>query len=235
MLHAAATSVFRRREGRGPAARGGGAKGGFTISEALATVLIVGLVSIILAGGIALATRHYTQSMSASEGRMLYSSLQQILETELSYTSTYTYSSRSAENVDSVTGFSSRHYKAKSEDASSGSVTPIATENLCTLLEGDAGVTIQSVGTPGRLAMCSADGKVTNPFLGAGAYNYGLQASISQITYNTATGFFTVRLVISQGSGGDAAVVVDEPFSVRGMNSPKGEYSAIVVGGSGGA
>ena len=126
MFCAAATSECRRGAGRAPAVQARRARGGFTISEALATVLIVGLVSIILAGGIVLATRHYTQSMSASEGHMLYSSLQQILETELSYTSTYTYSS-SAENVDSVTGFSSRHYKAKSEDASSGSVTPIAT------------------------------------------------------------------------------------------------------------
>lgn len=222
MFHAAATRERRRKAGRSDAACACKPRGGFTLTEALATVIIVGLVSAILAGGIALATKHYTQSMSASEGRMLYSSLQQILETELSYTSTYTYSSRSAAGVDSVTGFSSKHFKAKSDEASSGSATPIATENLCTLADGDAGVTIQSMSTPGRLAMCSADGKVTNPFLGTGAYNYGLQASISEFTYNTATGFFTVRLVISRGSGDDTDTVVDESFSVRGMNNPAG-------------
>ena len=204
---------------------------GFTLTEALATVIIVGLVTCILASGIALATRQYTQTMSMSEGQMLYSSLQKILETELGYTSSYTSDGNNEDGGVNVTGFSSKHYKAKSDDNATGSLNPVATENVCTLADGDSGVTIQDMNVPGRLAMCSADGKVTNPFLGTGSYNYGLQAYVGKLTYNKGKRMFTVGLGITK-NGDTASPLIYETFTVRALNldMPSGGSN---TGGSG--
>lgn len=187
-----------------------GQTAGFTLTEALATVIIVGLVTSILAGGIALATRQYTQSMSNSEAQMLYSSLQKILDTELRFTGTI-----ETDASGKVIGFESKHYKAKKEGED-----PIGTSKLCSIPADSDGTIAQDPSTPGQLGMASAlgSGVVTNTFLGSGAYNYGLLASVHSLTYSKDRKCFTVNLVISQGSGSDALTLVDETFTVRALN-----------------
>ena len=223
-----------KRKTKGAAKCGGrvtralGSSAGFILSEALATVIIVGLVSAILASGVALATRQYAQSMANSEAQMLYSSLQKILDTELRYTSTIT------ENNDKskVTGFESKHYKAR-EVAEGGGSSFVSTENLCTIVEGADGVVIQTPDKPGMLAMTSgfdAATAVYSPLLGSGAYNYDLKASMPSIKYvgesssNSSSGYFVVKLVVSQGDN-PSKTLINETFTVKAMNLYKSTSS----------
>ena len=197
-------------------------RSGFTITEALATVIIAGLVTSILAGGIALATKQYTQSMSNSEAQMLCSSLQKILDTELRFTSTISTSGSAVNGEYAVTGFESKHYKAK-DTSTGGAASYTATSVLCTVAEGENGTVIQTPDNPGQLAMASsiANDAVYNPFLGSGAYNYGLEASVEKLTYNESGKYFTVELAISQGSGNDTSTLVSETFTVKALNNPQ--------------
>lgn len=181
---------------------------GFSLTEALATVLIVGMVTAILAGGIGLASRQYTQQMASSEAQMLYSSLQKILDTELRFTKTITVNQESGQ----VTGFFSKHYTAKA-DGESGLT---GTSELCTVTNGPNSTVAYSPSTPGQLGMASAIGAdaSVNTFLGEGSYNYGLKASIPSITYDANGNYFTVNLVISKA--GDN--LVNETFTVYALN-----------------
>lgn len=191
---------------RGRLARMLGRVQGFTLTEALATVLIVGMVTAILAGGIGLASRQYTQQMASSEAQMLYSSLQKILDTELRFTKTITVQNGQ------VTGFFSKHYTAKT-DGESGLT---GTSELCTVANGPNSTVAYSPSTPGQLGMASAIGAdvSVNTFLGEGSYNYGLQASIPSITYDAGGNYFTVNLMISKA--GES--LVDETFTVYALN-----------------
>lgn len=193
----------RKPAGKERAKRALSSTSGFTLTEALATVVIVGLVTCILASGIALASRQYTQSMVASESQMLYSSLQQVLDTELRYTSKVYCTG------DSVDGFVSKHYISKDG----------AETNLLATVDDDGNV--QPVGTPGELVLSkslSADETAVNRLLGTGAYNYGLKASIPSITYDQSSKYFTVNLVISRGTGSNEQVCAKGEFSVKAMN-----------------
>lgn len=185
---------------------------GFTLTEALTTLLIVGLVTTILAGGIGLATRQYAISMSSSEAQMLYSSLQKILDTELRYTKEITVDSDG-----NLVTFTSKHYKAKK---SGGGLTD--TSKLCSVLDGPGStIAYDPRTTPGQLGMASElnqENAAINTFLGSGAYNYGLQASVPLIKYDDEAEYFLVRLVISKGSGDDRKDLVAETFSVRALN-----------------
>ena len=189
---------FRWRVGEGRRERAPRSNRGFTITEALATIIIVGLVTSILASGIALATRQYAISMATSESQMLYSSLQRVIDTELRYTDKIY-----VENGE-VVGFDSTHYYAKGN-----TLTPY----LCVTDDDDK---VKDGGGYGKLAFASSrdEEALTNPLLGSGSYNYGLEASVS-ITY--AEPFFTVNLSISNDDG--RTTLVDESFSVRSMNS----------------
>lgn len=197
-------------------------RAGFTITEALATVVIVGIVTAILAGGIALATRQYTQSMSNSEAHMLCSSLQKVLDTELRFTNTINASASGVSGEYRVTGFESKHYKAKDTSAG-GAASYTATSVLCTVAEGENGTVVQTPENPGQLAMASsiANDAVYNPFLGSGAYNYGLQACVKKLTYNQAGKYFSVVLEVTQGSGSNASVLAHEEFTVKALNNPQ--------------
>lgn len=191
-----------------------GSRAGFTLTEALATVLIVGLVTTILAGGISLAVRHYTQSMLESEAQMLYSSLQKVLDTELRYTTAITT------EAGQVTGFASKHYKAR-VDAEGAGGSYVATEKLCTVIEGAGDVLISQPSISGQLAMTSgfdAATAVYSPLLGSGAYTKGLSASIPSLTYDAPSDSFVVNLVISQGAGSSAQEVLNQTFTVKAMN-----------------
>ena len=189
-------------------------RAGFTLTEALATVIIVGLVTSILASGIALASRQYVQSMSVSEAQMLYSSLQKILDTELRFTSNF-----AADAYGNVTSFESKHYIAKGTAGSEGGLTP--TKVLCTVPSGSNGSKATVPTEPGLLGMASGigDNVVTNLFLGEGVYNYGLEASVTRFIFNEDTGFFELTLIISKGSDDDKQVFAEGSFTVRALNA----------------
>lgn len=229
------TTEARQRQAGDGVARGAAAAcaralkqvAGFTLTEALTTVVIVGLVTTILAGGIGLATKQYTQQMSNSEAQMLYSSLQKILDTELRFVDEFKYDKTSGK----VTSFESKHYMAQQSISNPGTMEP--TIYLCTIarMPGDVMVA-QEPATPGQLAMASDYGldKAYNPLLPSAAYNYGLQASVKTFTYNSTGNYFTLNLTISHPDGEtvDGQILVDETFTVRPLN-----YSQTSSGGSG--
>lgn len=178
---------------------------GFSLTEALATLVIVGLVTIMLASGIALATRQYTNSLASSQSQMLYSSLQQILDTELRYTSEVFTKDGSA------VGFTSKHYIAKGNDVTNLLVTINANDEINPMTE------------PGELALSNSfdqDETAVNRLLGSGAYNYELKASVQSFSYDSITHDFFVRLYITKGSNLDDPLAKGD-FTVRAMNNPK--------------
>lgn len=200
---------------RGRCARALGQTAGFTLTEALTTVIIVGLVTTILAGGIGLATRQYTQQMSNSEAQMLYSSLQKILDTELRFVDNFTCDAHG-----NVTDFESKHYMAQGPDLANMKKTTKLSS--LTRLPGDIMVPTNP-GTPGQLAMATGyddASELYNPLLPSAAYNYGLQASVKTFTYNKGKNYFTLRLVISRPDGEtrDGQILVAETFTVRPLN-----------------
>lgn len=223
----AETAVFRAATGRAAGALK--CRAGFTLTEALATVIIVGLVTSILASGIALASRQYVQSMSVSEAQMLYSSLQKILDTELRFTSNF-----AADAYGNVTSFESKHYIAKGTAGSEGGLTP--TKVLCTVPSGSNGSKATVPTEPGLLGMASGigDNEVTNLFLGEGVYNYGLEASVTRFIFNEDTGFFELTLIISKGSDDDKQVFAEGSFTVRALNAYHKPTTNPPSGGGGG-
>ena len=204
---------------RGRCARALGQRTGFTITEALTTVIIVGLVTTILAGGIGLATKQYTQQMVASEAQMLYSSLQKILDTELRFVENFT-----CDASGNVTDFESKHYMAQGQGSDPSSMKATTKLSTITRLPGDVMIP-REPSNPGQLAMATGydNGKgdeLYNLLLPSAAYNYGLQASVKTFTYNSAGNYFRVHLVISRPSGETAGdqILADETFTVRALN-----------------
>lgn len=187
-------------------------QGGFSLGELLVTVLIVGLVTCLLATGATLATTQFMRSMAHSESFMLYSTLEQVLDNELSYTQTI-YGSESSENTYAVDGFQSRHYIAV--DGESGKVS---TCYLMTVDSGGAAHPMSQAGSYGQLALCSENGKNINRLLGTAAYNYGLVARVGSLTFDSASRLFTVNLIIARSSGEAFEELVNETFSVRALN-----------------
>lgn len=200
---------------RGRCARALEQSAGFTLTEALTTVIIVGLVTTILAGGIGLATEQYTQQMRNSEAQMLYSSLQKILDNELRVVEQFEY-----DEDGNVTDFESKHYMAQGPDLANMKKTTKLSS--LTRLPGDMMVPTNP-STPGQLAMATGydnAGEFYNPLLPSAAYNYGLQASVKTFTYNSASNYFTLHLVISRPNGetADGQVLIDKTFTVRPLN-----------------
>lgn len=181
---------------------------GFTLTEVLATVIILGLVTSGVAMAVTVGTQQFTQSMANSESRMLFSTLQQDMKNDLSYTSTlFSDETPSGDGVVSVTGYKSLHHGDKNAD-------------LCLKALDDDGTVVEpAVGSgdltySGQLALCSTDGKVINRLLGKAAYNYGLTARVRSLAYDPKTKLFKVNLAIDSADG----VLVDETFSVKALN-----------------
>lgn len=192
-----------------PRSRCAGRSRGFTITEALTTLIIVGLVTGILAGGVALATRQYAQSMSSSEAQMLYSSLQQILDTELRYAKTIVVSNEGAQLI----GFHSKHYTAKTgTEGGNGAVL------LCTTPGGVGSTEANPPSTPGQLGLATkiGQGAVVNTFLGEGAYNYGLQVRVTSFEYRKDERLFKIGLAVSRGE--DSTTLAGGTFTVHALN-----------------
>lgn len=190
---------------------------GFTLTEALATVIIVGLVTSMLAGGIALAVRQYTQSMAASQSQMLCSTLQQIIDTDLRYTSTVYLSDSNEDGTFKVVGYSSKSFRAQGD---------VPTPFLRSLDDENKPYDINNYG---QLALCASQNPtetVVSRILGTGSYNYGLRAKIVDFRYNSNERLFKVSLCVGRPDSGDP--LETQTFTVNALNiqveKHKGEY-----------
>lgn len=149
---------------------------GMSLGELLCAVLILTLVSSGMASAVSLGVRQYQQSMRTSEAKVLCSTLEAVLRSELAYTTQIKL------DGGNVKQFQSQNFAIK--------------KNLSTLTT-DA----EMPGQYGHIVLANCD----NPseymnVLGKGAYTNGLLANIDAFTYDTANHCFTVRLSVGDSS-----------------------------------
>lgn len=175
---------------------------GFTLTEVLATVIIIGLVSGGLATAVSVGSRQFMRSMALSESQQLFSSLRQDMDNDLRYSSKYLKGS----NADTIAGYISPHH---GDDKN-----PL----YIRALDDDGNITRAGDCTTGvgQLALCSDNEKVKNRLLGKGSYNYDLRARIKTFTYDSANSVYTIELEIVQTSLNET--LVDETFTVMPLN-----------------
>ena len=138
--------------------------GGFTLVEMLSTLAIVVLITMLVAVGVSLATRTYSQSIELSEAKVLHSTLSEVISNELAQTGTIEAAGASADGKGYKLGkFFSRNYGVK--------------DDLCAfqVLDPETGKVMAS-GGKGQLALGS--GTVQNRLLSSAAYTNGTTATI---------------------------------------------------------
>ena len=179
----------------------------FTLTEVLATVIVIGLVSGGLATAVTVGARQFTRSMAMSESQMLCSSLRQDIENDLSYTKIVLGDEASGD----LTGYVSLHHADK-------------TQYLKLKALDDNGQPVNASGNDvtgeGQLALCSDDGKVKNRLLGKAAYNNGLKACVKKLQYIEDKRLYVVELAIYSDASGSEPLA-DETFSVKALNNAK--------------
>lgn len=148
-----------------------------SLGELLCAVLILTLVSGGMASAVSLGVRQYQQSMRTSEAKVLCSTLETILRSELAYTTEIKMSGRD------VTQFQSQNF------AIEGNLSTLTTD-----AETSSGY--------GHIILANCDdASEYMSVLGKGAYTNGLLAKVDSFTYNTSNHYFTVQ--ISAGCNGE--------------------------------
>lgn len=185
-------------------------KGGFTLTEMLATVLILSLVSGAMAAGIRFAVDQYHRSMLTSESKVLCSTLASIIRGELSSTTKVTCDGTpDASGFRRVSKFYSLNYA-------------VGKTHNCSLVMAemtDAG-TLKRLGDDqfGELALGVGDGEdfIGTLLISSASYSsYHLRANAA-IRYNQSENIFRVRLLVAP-SGKDETLI-DEEFDVIPLN-----------------
>ena len=172
-------------------------RAGFTLTEMLATIIIVLLVSAGLVTTVGLALRQYNNSMRNSESQVLASTLKSIISSELEHTNVSTMEIDASGNV---IAFESTDYALKGSLSSFYAV------------DGD----LSETSGYGQL-FCGKKGDSTlgSLVIGSASYTRGLGMKLNSITYNSASKYFTVRFEV----GYDDTSLKTEEFSVRALNA----------------
>lgn len=171
---------------------------GFTLTEMLCVVILLGLVSVGMVTGIDTGSRQFKKSVRISEATTLYSTLQTILSNELRFTNLRTMELEG----NNVKTFYSMTYAIQDN--------PTGLYVLDSKQE-KADVPLTN-GTYGQLAV--GDGTTFNRLLGKSSYTHNLGAKAS-ITYHSAGQYFTVDLDI--GIVGTNDSIVHKQFDVRNL------------------
>lgn len=175
-------------------------KAGYTLTEMLCVVILIGLVSIGMVTGIDTGSRQFKKSVRISEATTLYTTLQTILSNELRFTNLNTLTVGSNNNV---TSFYSITYAIQDNPTS-----------LYVLDSNETGDVALPDGTYGQLAI--GDGTTFNRLLGKSSYTHELGAKAS-IKYHEAGHYFTVNLDI--GIVDTDTSIVNKSFDVRNLEA----------------
>ncbi len=189
-------------------------RGGYSLAEALVALVILLMVSGGMVDGIRFASEQYRKSMELSESKVLYSTLANILRSELSgldpNNGDFTLSG------DTVTSFVSAHYMSEGADLThQASVFPV------TVTVGDDGLTDFEPSDSGELMIGTLEGGAVTDgmlLLGSGAYSsYHLRARVDSITYTDNVFHVTLSILKSDGT----TVLIDRnSFDVLPLMDP---------------
>ena len=174
---------------------------GFSLGELLAATLILLLASQVLAQGMSFAVRMYNESLTRSHGKQLCSTLTNMIETELRYTTSV------EKNADNTlrTYFSPTYGKTQSSF--------VAID--------ESGKEISQATTGGEIAIkvTDKDNKVVwQRLISSASYSsYGLKARVTEVKINSNKGdtVFNVTLKITDKNDND---LVTNTFDVIPVN-----------------
>lgn len=174
---------------------------GFTLTEVLAAVAIMSLVSMCMAMGVHFAVKQYHNSMVQSESKVLCSTLTAAIQEELSNTRTV-----SIDGGGNVTGFFSSITNGK--DSKFYTVSVDEDNNVTKLAEGEYGKLYLENDEGGRLLLSNA------------AYSsYNLGARLDSLAYDKDNKVFHATLSI--GLNGNE--ITSSSFDVKPYNEMKVE------------
>lgn len=174
---------------------------GYTLTEMLCVVILIGLVSVGMVTGINTGSRQFKKSVRISEATTLYTTLQTILSNELRFTNLNTLVVDSNGNVQT---FYSMTYAIQDN--------PTGLYVLDSSKEKDDVPLTDN--TFGQLAI--GDGTTFNRLLGKSSYTHNLGAKGS-IQYHEAGHYFTVTLDI--GIVGTNESIIQKSFDVRNLET----------------
>ena len=157
---------------------------GFSLGELLVATIIILLASQVMTQGMAFAVRMYNESLTRSHGKQLCSTLTNIIEKELRYTTKITIDSSNR-----VTKYFSPVYgKTQSSFA--------VIDDKGNLAAGTTGgeIGVQITNDEGNL--------VWQKLLSSASYSsYNLKARVESVTYDTGSKVFHVELQITDKNG----------------------------------
>ncbi len=165
-------------------------KRGFTMVELLAATVIFLLSSAVLVTGMASAEKHFNRELQSSESSILFSTLKDTIDYELSHTSRITYNNKSGDKY-TVDTFFSRSFAVSNADS-----------GFCML------DTSGKVSTSGRGYIALGEEKSGNfngnKIVSDSLYTYGVTAAVSDFYYVNHTdvpSYFTYKLTIYDDDG----------------------------------
>ena len=160
---------------------------GFSLGELLVATIILLLASQVLAQGMAFATRMYNETLTTSHGKQLCSTLTNVIETELRYTT-----SIKTDNQTGSTGNMLSYFSPTYGETTSG---------FCAL--DDSGNKIESTEAGGELAIQVIRNQTTKEqvwqrLISSASYSsYDLKAVVPSVTYDASVNLFHVTLKIN--------------------------------------
>lgn len=168
---------------------------GMSLGEMLVATLIMVLVSIGLATGVALSNKEFIYSIRQSEAQEIYSTLSNLLTNELRYTRQVEYKEGSSEEVKAFFSFTYNVESSLSEIVIIDKDDKVVTDDYGYLSLGNE--------------------NTFNKVLGASSYPNNLGAKVT-IKYNQTNKLFTVDLDIGVIGGSS---IINKTFNVRSINN----------------
>ena len=170
---------------------------GFSLGELLAATLILLLASQVLTQGMAFSVRMYNESLTKSHARQLCSTLTNVIETELRYTTEITVTDNHMTKY-----FSPSYGKTESSFAGIDSWGYPADDTT----GGEVAIQIKD----------KDDNFVWQKLLSSASYSsYNLKAAVRPVTFNEASNTFKVELHIIDKDGNN---LVTNNFDVIAVN-----------------
>ena len=166
---------------------------GFSLGELLAATVILLLASQVMTQGMAFATRMYNESMTRSHAKQLCSTLTNVIEKELRYTTSV---NTDTDGTTVLKYFSPTYGK---------------TESAFATVDSDGNKADETAGGEIAVQLMAEDGS------SASYSSFGLKARVSTVTYDKGNNIFFVELQIMDK---DSEIVTNR-FQVMPVNTVK--------------